>query len=418
MSRVSEQPQLIEQPPEENERKKVLWGLAIVIPVVIVAGALTLARMEQLKQLSQPPTNGLIINSINAIGRLEPKGAVLRLSAPTNGLQASSRVDKVLAKEGQRVRQGEVIAVLDNYVSNQASLEEARAKLQEARANLTNVKTLSPIDLQAQTAVVARLQAQLAGEIQAQQANIKRLKLQLGAEKIAQMALVRRLEVELQGQRNIFAATINKLSAEKRNAQIDLRRYDILYASGAISQQEHYRLQLNAKQANQTLREAQASRNQTLAILRQQVKEAYANRAKILTILTQQINQARAILNQTTRTLQRQIQEHRARFNRIRDTSPSNIKIAQARLNNAIASSKKAKAELDLSYIIAPIAGEILKIHTKAGETMGPDGIAEIGRTDQMIAVAEVPEDSISRVRLGQSATVNSENGAFGGELQ
>ena len=71
MSRVSEQPQLIERPPEGNERKKVFWGLAIVIPVVIVAGALTLARMEQLKQLSQPSANGPIINSINAVGRLE-----------------------------------------------------------------------------------------------------------------------------------------------------------------------------------------------------------------------------------------------------------------------------------------------------------------------------------------------------------
>ncbi|WP_231291160.1 HlyD family efflux transporter periplasmic adaptor subunit [Richelia intracellularis] len=385
---------------------------------MIVAGALTLARMEQLKQLSQPSANGPIINSINAVGRLEPKGAVIRLSAPTNGIQASSRVDRVLAKEGQRVRQGEVIAVLDNYVSNQARLEEARAKLQEARANLINVKTISPIDLQTQTAVVDRLKAQLTGEIQARQADIKRLKSQLGAEKIAQLAFIRRLEAELQGQKNTFAATINKLSAEKRNAQIDLQRYDLLYASGAISQQEHYRQQLNVKQANQILREAQASRNKTLEILRQQIEEAYANRAKVLATLIQQTNHAQAYLNQTTATLQRQIQEQISRFNKIRDSSPSKIKIAQAQLNNAIASNKRAKAELDLSYIIAPIAGEILKIHTKAGETMGPDGIAEIGRTDQMIAVAEVPEDSISKVRLGQSAIINSENGAFSGELK
>ena len=28
---------------------------------------------------------------------------------------------------------------------------------------------------------------------------------------------------------------------------------------------------------------------------------------------------------------------------------------------------------------------------------MSPNGIAEIGRTDQMIAIAEVPEDSIAQ---------------------
>ncbi|MCJ8281449.1 MAG: HlyD family efflux transporter periplasmic adaptor subunit, partial [Rivularia sp. ALOHA_DT_140] len=221
-----------------------------------------------------------------------------------------------------------------------------------------------------------------------------------------------------QGQKNTFAATTAKLRAEQRNARMDLRRYQMLYRSGAISQQERDRRRLNVEQATQQLREAQANRNQALATLRQQIKEAQANRVKIIANLKQQINEAQASRNQTRMTLNRQIQEQRARFNRIRDTSPSTIKIAQAQLNNAIANNKKAEAELRLSYVTAPIAGEILKIHTKAGEPMGPNGIAEIGRTDQMIVVAEIPEDSISKVRLGQPATVTSENGAFSGELQ
>jgi HlyD family secretion protein len=418
MSRVSEKPQFREQPPEGNERKKVFWGLAIVIPVVIVTGALTLARMEQLKQLNQPAANKPAINSVNAVGRLEPRGAVIRLSAPTAGLQASSRVDQVLVKEGQRVRQGEIIAVLDNHVSNQAGVEEARAKMQEARANLTNVRVISPRDVQAQTAVVGRLQAQLSGEMEAQQAGIERLTAQLSAERVAQLAMVKRLEAELQGQKNVLGATVAKMSAEQRNARTDLRRYEMLYRSGAISQQERDRRRLNAEQATQQLREAQANRNQAVATLRQQIKEAQANRAKVVATLTEQINEAQASRNQTIGTLQRQIQEERARFYRIRDTTPSNVQMAQAQLNNAIATSKKAEAELRLSYVTAPIAGEILKIHTKSGETMGPSGIAEIGRTDQMVVVAEVPEDSISKVRLGQPVTITSENGAFSGELQ
>ncbi|MDJ0620509.1 MAG: HlyD family efflux transporter periplasmic adaptor subunit [Calothrix sp. MO_192.B10] len=418
MSRVSEQPQLTEQSPEKPEKRKVLWGLAIVIPVAIAFGALTLARMEQLRQLNQPAANKPVTNSVNAIGRLEPRGAVIKLSAPTSGLQASSRVDQILVKEGQRVRQGEVIAILDNHGSNQAVVEEAKAKLQEARANLANVKAVSPRDLQAQTAVLARLKAQLAGEMQAQQAGIARLGSQLSAEKVAQQALVRRLEAELRGQKNAFRATVAKIRAEQRNTRIDLRRYEILYQEGAVSQQERDRRLLQAEQATQQLRESQATRNQTIAILRQQIKEAQANRTKVIATLRQQIKEAQASRNQTITTLQRQIQEQQARFNRIRDTRPSTFQMAQAQLNNAVANTKKAEAELRLSYVVAPIAGEILKIHTKAGETMGPNGIAEIGRTDQMIVVAEVPEDSISKVRLGQPATITSENGAFRGELQ
>jgi HlyD family secretion protein len=49
---------------------------------------------------------------------------------------------------------------------------------------------------------------------------------------------------------------------------------------------------------------------------------------------------------------------------------------------------------------------------------MGTSGIAEIGRTDEMLVVAEIPEDSIGRVRLGQKASIRSDNGAFSGQLQ
>ena len=49
---------------------------------------------------------------------------------------------------------------------------------------------------------------------------------------------------------------------------------------------------------------------------------------------------------------------------------------------------------------------------------MSANGIAEIGQTDQMFVVAEVPEDSINKVRLGQTATISSDNGAFSGQYR
>jgi len=87
-------------------------------------------------------------------------------------------------------------------------------------------------------------------------------------------------------------------------------------------------------------------------------------------------------------------------------------------VSNAIAQLKKAEADMKLSYVMTPIAGEVLEIYTKAGETMSAEGIAEIGRTDEMIVVAEVHEASIGRVRLGQLACIVSDNGAFTGKLQ
>jgi HlyD family secretion protein len=94
------------------------------------------------------------------------------------------------------------------------------------------------------------------------------------------------------------------------------------------------------------------------------------------------------------------------------------MQMAQAQVSNAIAMVRKAEAELKLSYVRAPINSEILKVHTKSGEAISQMGIAEIGQTDQMIVIAEVAEDSIGRVRLGQNATITSDNGAFTGELK
>jgi HlyD family secretion protein len=73
-----------------------------------------------------------------------------------------------------------------------------------------------------------------------------------------------------------------------------------------------------------------------------------------------------------------------------------------------------AEVELALAEVRAPIDGEVLEVHARAGERVGLEGIVELGRTDQMYAIAEVYETDIGRVHLGQRAVVTSP--AFAGE--
>jgi HlyD family secretion protein len=47
-------------------------------------------------------------------------------------------------------------------------------------------------------------------------------------------------------------------------------------------------------------------------------------------------------------------------------------------------------------------------VHAHAGERVGPEGILELGNTDEMYAVAEVYETDIRWVRVGQRASVSS----------
>ncbi len=414
MSRVTEKPKLTEQ---LLEQPKVWWGIAVALPVAIAAGLLATAKVEQLKKLTSS-ISAPMSNSVTAVGRLEPRGEVIRIAAPTSGTGVVQRLQQLLVKEGEKVRQGQVIAILDSRDMQIAAVEEAKAKLQESRANLAQVKASSPRDIQAQKAVVERLKAQLIGETAAQQAEIGRIAAQLSGEKIAQQASVNRLEAELIGQKDTLRATLSRIRSEQRNAQVDQGRYDFLYKQGAISQQERDRRRLNAETAKQQVSESQSNLKKVLATVRQQVGEARANMVKTLNTLEQQLIQARVNREKIVATLNRQIAEEQAKLTRLLEINPTNIQVAQSQVTNAIAQVRKAQADLNLSYIKAPISGEILKIHTKSGEMMTTQGIAEIGQTDQMFVVAEVAEDSIGKVSLGEKVTVTSDNGAFSGELK
>jgi HlyD family secretion protein len=69
---------------------------------------------------------------------------------------------------------------------------------------------------------------------------------------------------------------------------------------------------------------------------------------------------------------------------------------------------ERAKAELHQAVVRSPISGRVLDVHAREGERVGSEGIAELGQTDVMYAIAEVYETDVPRVRVGQRATVTS----------
>ncbi len=84
-----------------------------------------------------------------------------------------------------------------------------------------------------------------------------------------------------------------------------------------------------------------------------------------------------------------------------RDSLQLEVDVARANLLNA-------RADLARSTVRSPIKGQILDVHARAGERVGPDGIVEIGKTHEMYAIAEVYETDIAKVKVGQRATVTS----------
>lgn len=89
------------------------------------------------------------------------------------------------------------------------------------------------------------------------------------------------------------------------------------------------------------------------------------------------------------------------------ESAGANLRRARAGTNLARADLRRAREDLQLTVVRAPVNGQVLKIHTREGERAGVDGIVEIADTGQMYAVAEVYETDISRVVVGQRATVS-----------
>ena len=115
------------------------------------------------------------------------------------------------------------------------------------------------------------------------------------------------------------------------------------------------------------------------------------------------LGQARAELDNAERDLSRSLKLYagKAASDVKRQEAELRVKVARAQL-------AAARAELDLSLVRAPIAGQVLAIHARPGERLGSEGILELGRTGEMYAVAEVYETDVSRVREGQQATITS----------
>lgn len=316
-----------------------------IISLTVVTALLVLAtiiynrsRAPQTSQSNQPKAtiSTPVLEAVTALGRIEPKGEVIQLSAPASAERV--RVEKLLVKERESVRSQQVIAILDTRNRLEVALKQAKQQAKIAQAQLAQV-----------------LAGAKQGEIMAQKANITRIKAQLAGDSAAQQATIARLE------------------AEFRNGKSEFQRYNSLYQQGAIA------------------------------------ASVLDDKRLVVDTLQQQINEAKATFNRIQTTASQQVNEAKATLDKIAEVRPVDVQEAKARLDNDLIAVERAKVELDYAYVRSPIYGQVIKIHTKAGESISDRGIAELGRTDQMNVIAEVYETDIGKITVGQTATITSD---------
>jgi HlyD family secretion protein len=246
-----------------SKTRSRLWGTLAIAATLSGVGAYTLWRFQPSQSVQAPTTevSPPKIKTVTALGRLEPKGTVIKLSAPTasNG----NRVDQLLVKENARVRAGQVIALLDNHDRLQAALEKAKEDVHVAQAKLAITKAGAK-----------------SGEIEAQRAEIARL------------------EAERRGDVAEKASTIGRLEAQLRNAEAEYKRYQALYQQGAISASEQDSRRLTLETAKKSLQESQAQLNRTQSTRPPELNKARATLSKIAEVRSVDVEADRAEVNQ------------------------------------------------------------------------------------------------------------------------
>jgi HlyD family secretion protein len=305
-------------------------GITLAIAYSVLLGKNTASRLGNV-----PAIKKNAVDAVAASGRLEPQGEIHNLSAPN--ASEGVRVERLQVNVGDKVKAGQVIAILDNHGRLQAAWQRSQTRVKVAQARLGQIEAGAKI-----------------GEIKAQKATISVL------------------EAELQGQTTAQSANIERLQAELYNAKTECQRHQKLYRDGAISASIQDKICLNQKTFQDRLEEAQATRNRTTDTYRKKLAEAKAVLEKIV------------------------------------EVRPVDIAVARAELEEAKADAQQAQANLNIAYLRAPKEGQILKINTRPGEAISDKGIVALGKTDNMYAIAEVYETDISKIRIGQKATVTS----------
>lgn len=298
-----------------------------------------------------------------------------RPSQPAVSLAAPA-VEKISAL-GRLEPEGEVIQVFAP-----TSLDGARVETLQVNhgQQIRKGEVIAILDTYARRQTILR-EAQ--EQVAVAQARLKQVEVGAKSGQIqAQKQVSERLQAELQTETAAQEATITLLEAELRNAELENRRFQSLYKEGAVSVSLRDSKQLTAD------------------------------------IARQQLTKARAELKQIQLSRQKQIAEAQATLDQIAEVRPVDVEVMRSQVAQARASVARAQAELDLAVVRSPQDGQVLKINTRPGELVGSQGIISLGQTQRMVAVAEVYELDVSRVRVGQPATVISKNNAFPDVLQ
>lgn len=345
-----------EKPPKPPEKRR--WPLILGI-VLLITGVGFGWRLWHSRASNAPPGNGAAgskpmgipvrLATVEAGTVQESSVFVGTLEAPRSvelKPQIEGRVTRIFFKEGDRVKQGQVVISLQSDDAA-AQLQQRKAALEQARANLAELKAGTRPE------EIAQARAQLA------QAEARLKDAQAGSQ----------------------PAEIAQAEAQIESAQSDLelaksraKRYEQLRKEGAISQD-------SLEGYTREQRSAEAA----LVAAQKRLEQLRQSRSSDVSALS-------AALEQQRQNLKQQV------------NGPRSEEIAQARsqVNQAAAQVQAAQVQLQYTNVFAPFTGTLGDIPVKVGEYVAKgDQLTTLTKNDSLELNISIPLNESKRLRLG-----------------
>lgn len=293
--------------------------------------------------------------TVKAPATVRPVGELRIVQSATQGT-----IQGISVKENQVVKQGEVIAYLDNSRIQtqksqlQGNIQQNQQQLTQIAAQLTAVNNQQAAELNLMNRTVVSAEADLS-----------------------------RNQRDHQEQQVSSEAGVQEAEAALELAREELNRYEQLGNTGAISQ-------LQIKEKEQAFKAAQARLSRAKAALNPS--------AAPVTIAEERIAQERARGLATIATLSKEREALLQRQVEIQNQLKRDLKELQ-----------QTEIELSRTLILAPASGTILKLNLRnPGQVVGPgEMLAQIAPSNAaMLVKARVPAQDISKVHVCQAEQV------------
>lgn len=347
------------RPSRRTKKRKVpLWMVAAGVLVAVVLLVTVFGRGNG-NDVAAKATNGKG-SRIEALP-FDKRFAAPGLVEPSDGeviirSQVTGRLSEVKAKEGQRVKEGDVIAILQND-DQMARWESAKADVSVAQAELKTLKASLEAEIDGANRRVDHLRAEY---------NL----LKEGHRKEA----IARAEAEHLAAK--AQAHLRKLE-EERFCNPNVQK-------GVFTKQQQDQARQNARVAEARLKAAE-----------ERLKELKAG------FRAEEIAKGLALLKGAE-----------AEVKRLVDTKQSRIDAAEAQVKKAEAAARLAKAEYDKTVITSPISGLVVQKYRYTGDTVGmlpPEPIIKLVDDSDLRVRADVDEGDYLKVYAGQRVKITAD---------